>query len=187
MSALVAIQKQNVICLASDSCVANNHLVTVPMADSERKLIRFKDVAMGVSGPSSTKYAIKMFMRSHPEKCLFGNEDEIFATWQELSNFLINECFMNTNVVDYEIEALQFDTLIATPSGIFAAMGCRDVVKIEKFFAIGTGDRIALGAMHAMYDLSPLSAEEIAVAAIEIATKHVSNVCIPVQVFTIPN
>lgn len=60
----------------------------------------------------------------------------------------------------------QIDGLILTPNGIFELDSYRGVDEYNKYWAVGSGRRYALGALHNEYD-SEQSSEEIAIGAIK--------------------
>ncbi|NEQ52378.1 MAG: hypothetical protein F6K11_19925 [Leptolyngbya sp. SIO3F4] len=74
--------------------------------------------------------------------------------------------------------------LIANPSGIFSINGYREIVEYTKFWAIGSGDSFALGALENLYD-QDLSATQIAEKAALTATKFDPGCALPIQVETI--
>ena len=51
------------------------------------------------------------------------------------------------------VESSQLDALIVGPAGIFEFESYRSVSEYARYWAIGSGKTLALGAMHAVYDL----------------------------------
>src|SRR6185436_19386318 len=94
---------------------------------------------------------------------------------------LKNEYFLvTTSDKDDSLESSKFDVLIANPHGIFGVGAHRTVQEYRKFYAIGSGTDLALGAMYAAYDNSRLSAEQVARLAIEAAAEFDDATGLPV-------
>ena len=74
--------------------------------------------------------------------------------------------------------------LLVNVNGIFVITAYREVSQFSKFWAIGSGDRFALGALEVLYDLD-LSASEIARKAAIVATKFHPECAEPVIVKSI--
>ena len=62
------------------------------------------------------------------------------------------------------------DFLLGTPTGAFVVPGQGSVIPITRFFAIGSGGELAMGAMHTLYD-SATSAEDLARRAVRTANE----------------
>lgn len=87
---------------------------------------------------------------------------------------------MTVGEKDDTIESSKFDVLIANPHGIFGVGAHRTVQEYRKFYAIGSGTDLALGAMYAAYDDRRLSAERVARLAIEAAAEFDDATGMPV-------
>ena len=61
--------------------------------------------------------------------------------------------------------AMQYTIVIANAHGIFGVYSYREVFEFERFWAVGSGRRFALGAMFAVYDRAK-TAREIASAGV---------------------
>jgi hypothetical protein len=91
-----------------------------------------------------------------------GSRDEVFDTFLKLHPKLKERFFLNTKEHDSDpYESSQFIVLIANPHGIFGVESYREVFEFERFWAIGSGRRFALGAMHAVFERAK-SAREVA-------------------------
>ena len=69
--------------------------------------------------------------------------------------------------------------LMANPHGIFAIGSYRDVQEFSSFYAYGSGNEYALGAMLKAYDDPKLSAEDIAKIGIEAAAEFDDGTDLP--------
>jgi ATP-dependent HslUV protease subunit HslV len=91
--------------------------------------------------------------RLPPDELRLGSRDEVFDTFLKLHPKLKERFFLNTKEHDSDpYESSQFTIVIANPHGIFGVESYREVFEFERFWAIGSGRRFALGAMHAVYD-----------------------------------
>jgi len=85
---------------------------------------------------------------------------------------------------DDPFESSQIECLIANASGIFGLYSLRSVQEYSKFYAFGSGYRVALGAMHAAYAAAS-SAEEVARAGLEAAAEFDDGTGLPIEVHTL--
>ena len=85
---------------------------------------------------------------------------------------------------DDPYESSRIDTLIVNPHGIFAVYALREVFEYSRFWAVGSGGDIALGAMYALYDRLE-SAEEIAKSGIEAGATFNNATALPLTSYVI--
>ncbi len=71
--------------------------------------------------------------------------------------------------------------LLANPHGIFGVGAHRTVQEYVKFYAIGSGTDVALGAMYGVYSDPKRSAEDVARFAIEAAAEFDDATGLPVM------
>ena len=71
---------------------------------------------------------------------------------------------------DQPVESNQLDALIINKHGLYEIGSYREVNEYKTFWAIGSGRRLALGAMHGLYEQS-LSAKEIVEAGVKAAAE----------------
>jgi len=106
---------------------------------------------------------------------------EIFSTLLSLHKEMKKTYFLDTNEnEDQPVESNQLDLIIINKNGLFSAASYREVNQYHTFWAIGSGKRIALGAMHALYDLN-LSAKEIAEAGVKAASEFDDGCSLPLE------
>ena len=83
------------------------------------------------------------------EQLKLASRAEIFETFRLLHPLLKERFFLNTKEHDSDpYESSQISILIANPHGVFAVESYREVFEFERFWAIGSGRRYALGAMY---------------------------------------
>ncbi len=85
---------------------------------------------------------------------------------------------------DDPYESSRIDTLIANPHGIFAVYALREVFEYSRFWAVGSGGDIALGAMYALYERLD-DAEEIAKIGVEAGATFNNSTALPITSYTI--
>jgi ATP-dependent protease HslVU (ClpYQ) peptidase subunit len=96
---------------------------------------------------------------------------------------LKTEYFIETKEKDDQpVESSQWDCLILSPAGIYSVQSYREAVEFDKYWADGSGLRLALGAMHAVYDIHK-DPKQIAEAAIRAASEFDDATALPAQIF----
>jgi ATP-dependent HslUV protease, peptidase subunit HslV len=91
----------------------------------------------------------------------------LFRTFTRLHPQLKERFFLNTKEHDSDpYESSQFSIVIAGTAGIFGVESYREVFEFERFWAIGSGRRFALGAMWAAQGRAR-SAREVALAGVQ--------------------
>ena len=85
---------------------------------------------------------------------------------------------------DQPVESSQMDGLVISPQGIFEFDSYRGVDEYSKYWALGSGRRYALGALHSTYE-SERTSEEIAIAAVKASCNFDDGSALPVLFETI--
>jgi ATP-dependent HslUV protease subunit HslV len=94
------------------------------------------------------------------EELKLGSRDEVFDTFLKLHPKLKERFYLNTKEHDSDpYESSQFTIVIANRHGIFGVESYREVFEFDRFWAIGSGRRFALGAMYAVYDKAKTARE----------------------------
>jgi ATP-dependent HslUV protease, peptidase subunit HslV len=154
MSTIVVVKKGERVAIAADtfSTVGSTKTHSKYVANSE-KIVRFKDSFIGIIGSSAHSQVMESLMRKHPKKISFNGVDDIFETYLKIHPILKDEFYLKTfEDEDDEYESSQIEALIANPHGIFGIFSWRDVDEYTRFWAIGSGQEYALGAMYAIYE-----------------------------------
>lgn len=171
MSTLTVVQKDGVVAIAADQ-MATLGMCKRPGAFRSRpgKIVPLKDSFIGVAGSTAHVRVMESLARNHADKFDLGSIDGVFETFRGLHKILVDEYFLLTKEEDDEqpYESSQLNILIANPSGIYEVQGYREVIQIEKFWAIGSGDEFALGAMEALYEYNGLSARDLAERGVQV-------------------
>ena len=170
MSILVAVQKHGEIVIASDSAqTEDGMLVAAEYYVNNNKIVTCGESFIGLVGWSCTQDIIESLVREHASKMKLASRAEIFETFRFIHTQLKEEYFIETSEdKDQPVESSQIGALIVGPTGIFEIESYRTVTEYTKFWALGSGKKLALGAMQAVYD-QLASAEEIALTAVRAA------------------
>ena len=154
MSTIVVVKKGDRAAIAADTLSTVGRLRT----DSKYilnsgKILRFADSHIGIIGPSAHAHVFSSILRKYPKKLRFNSVTDIFETYLRLHPILKEEFYLKTDETeDDEYESSQIEAVIANPHGIFGMFSWRDVDEYTRFWAIGSGQEYALGAMHAVYE-----------------------------------
>jgi ATP-dependent protease HslVU (ClpYQ) peptidase subunit len=145
------------------------------------KIVRVDDTFIAGSGTSTFKLILRDYFAQRGVPARFDSAINLFKTWQAFHAALKERYFLvAVGDKDDTIESSKFDVLIANPHGIVGVGAHRTVQEYRKFYAIGTGTDLALGAMYGVYDNPRLSAEQVARLAVEAAAEFDDATGLPV-------
>lgn len=187
MTTLCAVKKANTIVMAEDLCVTITDTLTIPSDQSKdcSKIIKSNNILVGITGSASHYMPLSKFFSSVDGNDIKATED-VFDISLHLHTTLKDDFFLNTEEDDEDpYESSQYTALIAVPSGIYLLTSFRSVLSYSKYWAVGSGEEYALGALAVMYDEEDRSAEEIAKIAVEVGCKFDPGSKEPVNVHTL--
>jgi len=117
------------------------------------KIISFNKSFIACVGHPSWPLVLSHCLSNMESPPALHSVGEIFDTSLQLHAILSERYFIRTEEENMnEFESSQLDCLIANQSGIYGLYSLRSVKQYTKYYAFGSGARIALGAMHAIYD-----------------------------------
>ncbi len=182
MTVVVAVRKDAGAVIAADSAQSDGSMV-VPahFYRDHTKLLQCGDCWLGSSGWSATVDALESIVRGHGAKLDFTSRAATFESARRIHRLLKDEYFVETQEdKEQPVESSQVDALIVGPAGIFEFESYRSVSEYARYWAIGSGKTLALGAMHAVYDLlgDPL---DIARAGVEAACELDEGCRLPME------
>ena len=189
MTIITAVQKNNEVASACDTLVTRNGGAIKSLAEYQSaasKLLHFGDSILGFTGSYAVKQIFTDLLKRN-EPTSLGSAGEIFRWLLSNQASLKSEYFMKTdngNDKRQPTESQWLYALLVNVHGIFVITAYREVSEFSKFWAIGSGDRFALGALEVLYDRD-LSAAEIARQAALAATKFHPECAEPVIVKSI--
>lgn len=187
MSTITVVKKNGVAAIAADSLTKWGYSKeSADYVSNHQKIIQVQDSYLGICGPSSAKFALRHYFSNSQNEARFDNVDNIFQTWLALHEALKNKYFMNPNENSEDAyESTRMDVLIANPHGIFGMGANRHAQEFSKFFAYGSGNDYATGAMYAVYGDPDRTAENIARLGIEAAAEFEDSTGLPVVSYSI--
>jgi ATP-dependent HslUV protease, peptidase subunit HslV len=145
------------------------------------KIVKAGTSFVAGSGSATFKLIMRDYFGKRGVPARFDNTLNIFKTWQAFHAALKEQYYLVTDGdKDDTIESSKFDVLIANAHGIFGVGAHRSVQEYRKFYAIGSGTDLALGALYSLYPDPALSAEQIARRAIEAAAEFDDATGLPV-------
>ena len=186
MSTVVVARKGGFATIAADTMtVFGNLRMGATYKRSAEKILRFGDTYLGVVGYSAHRLVVQSLF-SHPKVARdFGSTEGIFETLRQVHPILKQSYYLNPKLDPNDpYESSQISMLVASPRGIFGVLTLREVFEYERFWALGSGQEYALGAMHALYERSD-SSEEIARAGIEAGCEFDDSSAQPCTVLTV--
>ncbi|MFN3197108.1 MAG: hypothetical protein ACE366_01650 [Bradymonadia bacterium] len=159
MSTFVVVRKGDQVCIAADTLsIFEGTEEFAGFISQSDKIIRVGKSWIGFDGSVAVRLAAQHHFSHKGSKRHLYDPLSIFETLGDLAEAL-------------RAQGLTLPAcLIISPRGIFRAGADRSVVELNRFEALGSGRRYALGAMHAVYDALP-SAEAVAMAGLEAASR----------------
>jgi len=167
MSTVVVARTGGTLAIACDSLVTFGELRLPPGYEANQKWFRIDGSVVATVGSVAHVAVLREALAALPaaERELRTREG-LFRTFMRLHPQLKERFFLNTKEQDSDpYESSQFSIVVAGSSGIFGVESYREVFAFERFWAIGSGRRFALGAMHAVY-AKARSAREVALAGV---------------------
>jgi len=182
MTTIAVVRKNGYAAIAADTLTKwGSGKESAAYVANNTKIVRAGDSFLAGSGTATFKLIMRDYFAQRGVPARFDTTINIFKTWQALHAALKERYYLVTvGEKDDTLESSKFDVLIANPHGIFGVGAHRTVQEYRKFYAIGTGTDLALGAMYAAYDRPGLSAEQVARLAVEAAAEFDDATGLPV-------
>jgi ATP-dependent protease HslVU (ClpYQ) peptidase subunit len=167
LSTVVVARKGGTLAIASDSLVTFGETRLPAGYEANEKMFELAGSWIGAVGSVAHLPVLRQALSAlPPEERQLHARAGLFDTFVRLHPKLKERFFLNTKEHDSDpYESSQFSILIANVHGIFGVESYREVFEFERFWAIGSGRRFALGAMHAAYGRAK-SAREVAEAGV---------------------
>jgi ATP-dependent protease HslVU (ClpYQ) peptidase subunit len=182
MTIITAAIKNGEVCIASDtqSNFGSTKVNARYMLD-HHKLFEVNGNIIGLTGWIASTQILEHLMDKKPNIFQLNNRWEIFEFLLALQKKLKNKYFIETNEDnDQPVESNQLDGIIINKNGIFSFGSYREVHQWNEFWALGSGRRFALGAMHALYDTGA-TAQEISEAGVKAAAEFDDSCNLPLK------
>ncbi len=178
-------RKGGMVAIASDSLVTFGETRLPPGYEANSKMFNVAGSWVGAVGTTAHMPVLRQALTALPkEELQLHSRDALFDTFVRLHPKLKERFFLNTKEQDSDpYESSQFSILIANVHGIFGVESYREVFEFDRFWAIGSGRRFALGGMHAVWNQAK-SAREVAVAGVLAGCEFDTSSAGPVRVHT---
>jgi ATP-dependent protease HslVU (ClpYQ) peptidase subunit len=181
MTTIAVVRKNGYAAIAADTLTKwGTGKESATYVTNNVKIVKAGDSYLGASGTATFKLIMRDYFGQRGVLARFDSTINIFKTWQAFHAALKEKYYLvSVNEKDDTVESSKFDVLIANPHGIFGVGAHRTVQEYRKFYAIGSGTDLALGAMYAAYDNARLSAEALARLAIQAAAEFDDSTGLP--------
>ena len=156
MSTIVAVLKNNSVCIAADSLTSfgDTRQPAEFVTDYDKILAFGEDTHIGIVGSAAHHLVMHNLLQKHADKIDFSDRFTIFESMRQIHPILKDEYFLNSKDEDDDsYESSRVDALIVNRNGIFGLYSLREVDQYSRFWAVGSGADFALGAMRVAYDL----------------------------------
>ena len=186
MSTVVVARKGASLAIASDSLITFGEMRLPPGYEANTKLFNLRGHWIGAVGSTAHIPVLQQALAAMPKEHLkLGSRAEIFETFRLLHPVLKERFFLNTKEHDSDpYESSQISILVANAQGIFGVESYREVFEFERFWAIGSGRRFALGAMHAVWAKAK-TAREVVQAGVAAGCEFDTSSAAPVRLHTL--
>lgn len=167
MSVAVAVLKDRTLALATDSMIhfGGEKVPTDNLAD--RKMRRVGQAWLAATGWSLYSNILDDWLGGRKRMPSLATSPAVFRFFNDLWNQLHDRySFVKDQPDDHDSPFGDLDStfLVASPGGLFHVASDLSVTEFQRYFAIGSGASLAMGAVHALWD-SELTAAEIATKA----------------------
>lgn len=182
MSIIVVVRKNGRAVIAADSAQSDDDLVLrSEYVRNFTKLLKSGDTWLGLAGWSAAQDIVESALARDDLELDFSSRRAIFESSRKLHELMKNEYFIDTQEEkEQPVESSQVSALLANRNGIFELESYRSVAEYERYWALGSGKKLALGAMHALYK-TEADAETIALAGLRAACAFDDGCALPAE------
>jgi ATP-dependent HslUV protease, peptidase subunit HslV len=173
MGIVLAVKKNNSICIASDSMyvVGGSTKLTGDQVVNSEKIVEWGSSYIGVTDHPVWPLVLKNYIAQSKQKPALKSKEEIFDELLKMHQVLKDKYYLVAEDDEDDVfESSRFESLIVNSHGIFKTYELRSIQHFVNFAAIGTGASYALGALHALYERLD-TAEEIVKEALNVAVE----------------
>jgi ATP-dependent protease HslVU (ClpYQ) peptidase subunit len=166
LTTIAVAKKHGEVCIAADSLTTFGD-IRLPRHHKRAhdKLLHLHASHIGICGSSAHHLVLESALAKLDDVKL-GSRTEVYETFRRLHPVLKEHAFLNPKEdEDDPYESSQIVALLINETGAYGVFSLREVFDYERFWAIGSGSRFALGAMHGLWDTLD-SAEDIARAGV---------------------
>jgi hypothetical protein len=187
MSVAIAVLKDRTLALATDSMIhfGGEKVPTDNLADPKMRPVG--PAWLAATGWSLYSNILDDWLGGRKRMPSLATAPAVFRFFNDLWGQLHDRySFVKDQPEDHDSPFGDLDStfLVASPGGLFHVASDLSVTEFRRYFAIGSGAPLAMGAVHALWD-SGLGAAEIAVRAAGAAVDHDLYCGAPVNVQTV--
>jgi ATP-dependent protease HslVU (ClpYQ) peptidase subunit len=147
MTTIAARNDDGAITMAADSQLSGADFA---YGDPVRKILHGDGFLLGLSGPVAILQQIERCMQLEAARYpLTGSRFTLVETMRLLHGLLKEQALIRSEHNAEQTEDSHFNALIANRTGLYTVLEDRSVVGPQKFWAIGSGWRFAVGALAA--------------------------------------
>ena len=185
MSIICAAIKNGVVAISGDTQKSYGSLnVSAKHIRNSKKLYSVKRSVIGIVGWQAMTDVVEHLISHEKEMFQLETRMEIFSTLLRLQQKMKDDYYVEPKEDnDQPVESNQLTALIANRQGIFQIGSYREVNEYSTYWAIGSGKRLALGAMHALYGTSA-SAKKVVEAGVQAAAEFDDGCSLPLTTRT---
>jgi ATP-dependent protease HslVU (ClpYQ) peptidase subunit len=183
VTTIAVVRKGNYAAIAADTLTKwGSGKESARYVANNDKVVKVGTTYLAASGSATFKTIMRDYFSRPRARARFDDTLTIFRTWQTFHAALKRDYFLLAGAdKDDSIESTRFDVLLANPHGIFGIGAHRTVQEYSKFYAIGSGTDLALGALYATYDDPGRDALALARLAVEAAAEFDDATGLPVS------
>lgn len=184
MTIICACAKGGEIAISADTQVSHGRGIATKsqhMANFS-KLFTINGSTIGFTGYSSAKDSLVHLMQAHKKNINLNSKDEIFRSFMMIHKILKEDYFLNTKTDESDpAEYSHLHLLLVNKTGIYEVTGFRNVTQYQHFWAIGSGDEMAIGAMYAAENFGVKTAKQITEIGVKAACEYQTGCSLPLK------
>lgn len=153
LTTIVVVRKGNRGIIGADTLgTYGDQIESAAFILNSSKLIRVGDSWLAVTGHAAMDNVLRSIFSDGGCRRSFKGVADIFKTALDMHRLMRERYFLRTDEEKEDsFESSQMNVLVANPHGIFGICSRRSVFEYTKFYAFGSGEQYALGAMNAVY------------------------------------
>lgn len=182
MTTIAVVRKAGYCAIAADTLTKwGSGKESAAYVANNDKIVQVGSTYLAASGSATFKVIMRDYFSTPKALARFTDPLTIFKTWQHFHGVLKERYFLVAGSdKDDSLESTRFDVLLANPHGIFGIGAHRTVQEYTKFYAIGSGTDLALGALFAAYEDPKLDALALARLGVQAAAEFDDATGLPV-------
>lgn len=187
MTTIVVVKKNGFAAIAADTLTTfGSTKESAEYVVNNEKIIRYRENYLALTGWGSSQHALEDLLSRTKKKISFETVADIFRAGLLIHQELKDNYFLLPEDSDSDsFETSRSDILIANSDGIFALTEYRYVQEFSRFYAYGSGNEFALGAMFAVYGDEDKTAEEVALVGINAGAEFDDGTSLPANCYTV--